>query len=56
MILFGVAFPVAPFIALFQNCLVVRVNAFKMAKFNKRGRCTNVAGIGVWSSILEIIT
>jgi len=56
VILFGVAFPIAPFIALFQNFLQVRVDGFKMVKFTKRGRCRNVTGIGVWSSILELMT
>lgn len=27
-----------------------------MTKFDKRGRCENVKGIGVWDPILEVMT
>jgi hypothetical protein len=54
--LFGVAFPAAPFIAVAQNFLEVRVDAFKLAKFAKRGTCRNVPDLGIFYDILEVLT
>lgn len=54
--LFGVAFPAAPFIAVMQNFLEVRVDAFKLAKFAKRGTCRNVPDLGIFYGILQVLT
>lgn len=56
VLIFGVALPIAPFIAVCQNFIEVRVDAFKMTKFQKRGCCRMNTGIGVWFGILKTLT
>ncbi|XP_055844830.1 anoctamin-6 isoform X2 [Episyrphus balteatus] len=54
--LFGLAFPLAPLLALINNVIEMRLDAFKMLKFFKRPVAQRVRNIGVWYNIMSIIS
>ncbi|XP_055909970.1 anoctamin-5 isoform X2 [Eupeodes corollae] len=54
--LFGLAFPLAPLLALINNVIEMRLDAFKMLKFFKRPVAQRVRNIGVWYNIMAIIS
>ncbi|XP_061402791.1 anoctamin-5-like [Musca vetustissima] len=54
--LFGVAFPLAPLLALINNAIEVRTDAVKMLKFIRRPVAQRASNIGVWFGIMTVIT
>ncbi|XP_063912681.1 anoctamin-3-like isoform X1 [Zophobas morio] len=50
------AFPLAPLCALINNCLELRVDAYKLLTRYRRPVPRQQSGIGVWTSILKVIT
>lgn len=54
--LFVAAFPLAPFFALLNNIIEIRVDAYKIATQFRRPIAQRVANIGVWMEILKVVT
>ncbi|XP_011294522.2 anoctamin-2 [Musca domestica] len=54
--LFGVAFPLAFPLALINNAIEIRTDAGKMLKFIRRPVAQRASDIGVWFSIMTVIT
>jgi len=54
--LFVVAFPLAPFLALLNNYIEIRLDASKISKFCRRPMPTGTMTIGTWFDILQIIS
>lgn len=55
MTIFVAAFPLAPFFALLNNILEMRLDAKKLLTFHKRPVTQRVRDIGVWYRILDCI-
>jgi len=56
LLLFVIAFPLGPLIVVINNLLEVRLDAMKLNKFARRPLPRGAADIGVWSSILNIVS
>lgn len=56
MVFFVAGFPLAPFFAMSNNILELRVDASKMTKNFRRPIPKKVAGLGAWFSILQGVT
>uniref|UniRef100_A0A1I8NNX0 Anoctamin n=1 Tax=Stomoxys calcitrans TaxID=35570 RepID=A0A1I8NNX0_STOCA len=54
--LFGLAFPLAPLLALINNVIEVRMDAVKMLKYIRRPVAQRVRNIGVWFGIMTVVT
>lgn len=54
--LFGLAFPLAPLLALINNVIEMRLDAFKMLKFFRRPVAQRIRNIGVWYNIMSIVS
>ncbi|XP_075154912.1 anoctamin-1 isoform X4 [Haematobia irritans] len=54
--LFGLAFPLAPLLALINNVIEVRMDAVKMLKYIRRPVAQRVRNIGVWLGIMTVVT
>ncbi|KAM7350236.1 anoctamin-1 isoform 4-T6 [Cochliomyia hominivorax] len=54
--LFGLAFPLAPLLALINNVIEVRLDAIKMLKFIRRPVAQRARNIGVWFGIMTVVT
>ncbi|XP_037816459.1 anoctamin-1 isoform X2 [Lucilia sericata] len=54
--LFGLAFPLAPLLALINNVIEVRLDAIKMLKFIRRPVAQRAHDIGVWFGIMTVVT
>lgn len=55
MTIFVAAFPLAPFFALLNNILEMRLDAQKLLQFYRRPVTQRVRDIGVWYRILDSI-
>ena len=53
--LFVAAFPLAPFLALIENIIEIRVDAYKMLYLVRRPVPTGAEDIGTWGEFLEIM-
>ena len=53
--LFAVAFPVAPLMAMINNCVELRTDAFKLCKVHRRPEYTTRQDIGSWMTVLETV-
>eukprot|EP00611_Tribonema_gayanum_P023904 TRINITY_DN5126_c0_g1_i1.p1 TRINITY_DN5126_c0_g1~~TRINITY_DN5126_c0_g1_i1.p1 ORF type:complete len:344 (+),score=77.83 TRINITY_DN5126_c0_g1_i1:283-1314(+) len=53
---FSMAFPLAPLLALLNNLVQIRVDAFKLCRTRRRPLAQTTSGIGVWDNVLEIMT
>ncbi|XP_018564511.1 anoctamin-4-like [Anoplophora glabripennis] len=56
VVFFVAGFPLAPFLALANNLVELRVDAYKITNHFKRPVPNKVAGIGAWMGILQAIT
>ncbi|KAH8397905.1 hypothetical protein KR222_006049, partial [Zaprionus bogoriensis] len=54
--LFSLAFPLAPLLALINNVVEVRLDAIKMLRFVRRPVGMRARDIGVWHSIMTVVT
>ncbi|EDV33579.2 uncharacterized protein Dana_GF21590, isoform D [Drosophila ananassae] len=54
--LFSLAFPLAPLLALLNNVIEVRLDAIKMLRFVRRPVGMRARDIGVWHSIMTVVT
>lgn len=54
--IFGLAFPLAPLLALINNAFELRMDAMKLLKFYKRPNPQRVNNIGVWYAIMSVVT
>ncbi|XP_016995231.2 anoctamin-6 isoform X3 [Drosophila takahashii] len=54
--LFSLAFPLAPLLALLNNVIEVRLDAIKMLRFLRRPVGMRARDIGVWHSIMTVVT
>jgi hypothetical protein len=45
---FSAIFPLAPLIALINNSLLIRINAYKFCRLSKRPIAIKCSGLGVW--------
>lgn len=54
--MFVAAFPLAPFFALINNFIEIRLDAFKYLTQCRRPRAERIQDIGIWYSILKGIT
>ncbi|XP_067639547.1 anoctamin-6 isoform X6 [Eurosta solidaginis] len=54
--LFGLAFPLAPLLALINNVIEVRLDAIKMLKLIRRPVAQRASNIGVWYNMMSIVT
>ncbi|KAL5275992.1 hypothetical protein ACFFRR_001674 [Megaselia abdita] len=54
--IFGLAFPLAPLFALMNNAFELRMDAMKLLKFYKRPNPQRTNNIGVWFSIMSVVT
>lgn len=54
--LFGLAFPLAPLLALINNVIEVRMDAMKMLRFIRRPVAQRARDIGVWFNIMTVVT
>eukprot|EP00033_Pygsuia_biforma_P003008 GCRY01003309.1.p1 GENE.GCRY01003309.1~~GCRY01003309.1.p1 ORF type:complete len:797 (+),score=257.69 GCRY01003309.1:169-2559(+) len=54
--LFAAGFPIASLAALINNLLELRTDAFKLLSYTSRPRKSIVASIGMWQTILEILS
>lgn len=55
LVLFGVAFPPAAVVALLNNLVEGRVDAYKILVLSKRVNADDAANIGAWYTILEFL-
>jgi hypothetical protein len=53
---FSMAFPLAPLLALINNLVQTRVDAFKLCRTRRRPIAQKTSGIGVWDNALELMT
>lgn len=53
--LFSVVFPLAALLALINNILEIRLDAFKMLKVERRAIPRRASGIGSWLGVFEVI-
>ncbi|XP_011185161.2 anoctamin-6 isoform X4 [Zeugodacus cucurbitae] len=53
--LFGLAFPLAPLLALINNVIEVRLDAIKMLKLIRRPVAQRASNIGVWYNMMAIV-
>jgi len=53
--LFASAFPLAPFMAVINNIIEIRTDAFKLLSSTKRPDYKGASDIGVWYTVLEIL-
>ncbi|CAM9132883.1 unnamed protein product [Phaeothamnion confervicola] len=53
---FSLAFPLAPLLALINNLLQTRVDAYKLCRTRRRPVAQKAGGIGVWDNVLELMT
>lgn len=53
--MFSAAFPLAPVLALVNNVVEIRTDAFKIIRETNRPDYRGAQGIGVWYSILEFL-
>lgn len=56
MTFFVAAFPLAPLCALINNCMELRLDAYKLVTRYRRPVPKKDSGIGPWRDILEVIT
>ncbi|EDW81887.2 uncharacterized protein Dwil_GK25421 [Drosophila willistoni] len=56
IILFSLAFPLAPLLALINNAIEVRLDAIKMLRFFRRPVGMRARDIGVWHNIMTVVT
>ena len=54
--LFVAAFPLAPFFALVNNVIEIRLDAYKYVTTMKRPLAERAQDIGAWGGILQIVT
>jgi hypothetical protein len=54
--LFVAAFPLAPLFALFNNILEIRLDAYKFIVTMRRPVPVQAANIGVWATILNVLS
>jgi hypothetical protein len=54
--LFSVALPLAPLVALINNSVQTRVDAFKLCRTRRRPIARKTHGIGVWDNVLDVMT
>ncbi|CAM9391551.1 unnamed protein product [Discosporangium mesarthrocarpum] len=54
--LFSAAFPLAPLLAMINNLIQTRVDAYKLCKTRRRPIAVKSSGIGVWDNVLELMT
>ncbi|XP_062141320.1 anoctamin-6 isoform X2 [Drosophila sulfurigaster albostrigata] len=54
--LFSLAFPLAPLLALINNVIELRLDAIKMLRFVRRPVGMRARDIGVWHSIMTVLT
>lgn len=54
--LFVAAFPLAPFFALVNNIVEIRLDAYKYLAKCRRPRPERIQDIGIWYNILRVIT
>ncbi|CAM9722677.1 unnamed protein product, partial [Choristocarpus tenellus] len=54
--LFSAAFPLAPLLAMINNLVQTRVDAYKLCKTRRRPVAYKSSGIGVWDNVLEMMT
>ena len=53
---FTVAFPLAPLCALLTNVLEIRAGAYKLLRVYRRPLAVRAPGIGVWLSVLQVMS
>ncbi|POM59322.1 Anoctamin, partial [Phytophthora palmivora] len=53
---FSLAFPLAPLLALLNNLLELRTDAFKLCHTRQRPLAHKASGIGVWLHVLQIMS
>ncbi|CCI10063.1 unnamed protein product [Albugo candida] len=53
---FSIAFPLAPFFALCNNLLKLRLDAYKLCHVKQRPRSHNASDIGIWGSVLQLMS
>jgi hypothetical protein len=53
---FSLAFPLAPLLALLNNLLELRTDAFKLCHTRQRPLAHKASGIGVWLSVLQVMS
>ncbi|KAG3121706.1 hypothetical protein PI124_g1003 [Phytophthora idaei] len=53
---FSLAFPLAPLLALLNNLLELRTDAFKLCQTRQRPLAHKASGIGVWLHVLQIMS
>lgn len=56
ILLFGAVFPLAPLIALINNIVLIRLNAFKLCHTRQRPIAQRASGIGVWEDVVQIMS
>jgi hypothetical protein len=56
LLTFGSIFPLIPLIALINNLILIRMNAFKICYTRQRPISQKIGGIGVWSDVLQIFS
>ena len=53
--LFSAAFPMAPILALVNNFVEIRIDAWKLLELNRRAEPSGTEDIGTWMDILDLI-
>ena len=53
--MFGVAFPMAQLLALVNNLIELRIDAYKLLKWNRRTLCKNNVDIGVFEELMHFL-
>ncbi|OQS02828.1 anoctamin [Thraustotheca clavata] len=53
---FSIAFPLAPFLALVNNLISLRADAFKLCYTKQRPIALKTSGIGIWFPVLQLMT
>ncbi|KAF0687155.1 Aste57867_21126 [Aphanomyces stellatus] len=53
---FSLAFPLAPLLALVNNVVALRVDAFKLCHTTQRPLARHASGIGIWFPVLQLMS
>lgn len=56
MSFFSIAFPLAPLLALLNNIVELRADAFKLCATKQRPLARKASGIGIWFHVLQLMS
>ncbi len=56
VVFFSASFPLAPLLVLASNLVELRLSAYKMCSFTQRPAARRASGIGIWITVLQVMS